>query len=205
MSNLDRNSIAAILVEKGAMGVTALATELDVPVSSLQRYLTGQKYFKQNESRKWDTPEKFQTNTELNTLSKMVNNAKAGIELTIAQQEDLLLRLSNTLDAINILTKGIENFEEPKIKSSSPPVADQRFATMLKDTETLRQAIKQNKANIPADYYELILNYDHISLILEKGKTAARDFLDTELAPIILDDASELTEETIATLKEHQR
>jgi hypothetical protein len=205
LSNLDRNSIAAILVEKGAMGVTALATELDVPVSSLQRYLVGQKYFKQTDGRKWDTPERFQANTELNTLSKMANNAKAGLELTIAQHEDMLLRLTNTLDSINILMKGIEGFEEPKAKSSSLPVADSRLADLDKGSKTLREAIKQNRKNIPAEYYELVLNYDSVDHLLTVGRDAARNFLDTELAPIILDGATELPEETIATLKEHQR
>jgi hypothetical protein len=207
LSNLSKETIASTLVQKGPLGVTQLATELDLPVSTLHRYLTNQKYFKQTENRKWDIPENFEVATELNTLTKMANNVHASVDLLLAQHEDLTLRITGALDALKILMKGIETFDEKRATKSNKehPVADSRLVDMDKGSKSLREAVKQNKSNIPSEYYELLYNYDFISHVLTTGRDIAKDFLEKELAPIILDGDLELSEETVETLKEYQQ
>lgn len=198
MAKLERDTIAAVISEKGPLGVNALAMELGVAPSSLQRYLTTQDYFRRTENRRWDLPENVAQNVKSNTLHLMLENAITGTKLLIATNSELL-------DQLEMNRKTLELVKQNLNQISNPPVADSRFADFESANEKLRDAIKRNKNNIPEEYYDLIYNYDHVGYIIKVGKGTAVNFLESQLAPLILGDHTELSEQTVQILEENQR
>lgn len=201
MSKFEREKIAAIIGEKGPMGVNALAMELGVAPSSLQRYLTTQDYFRRTANRQWDLPDNVTIDTKANTLVLMADSALAGTRLLQANITEFGEQLEIIIKSLDILKKNIFTYQ----KNINPPVADSRFADFESANEKLRDAIKRNRDNIPEEYYDLIYNYDHVGYIIEVGKKSAVDFLESQLAPLILGDHTELSDETVTILKENQR
>lgn len=200
MPNFEQETIANIIAEQGPMGVNALAMELGVPASSLQRYLTAQDYFRKTSDRRWDLPGNVNSEVKSNTLALMVDNAITGNKLVHASVQEIIEQVEILTKTLTIVKRNVHN-----ITNNNPPVADERFATLEKDSETLKEAIKRNKANINPELYDQVLRFDFIGMILDRGKPATRNFLDTVLTPIVLGDIDSIDDPNYELLKEFQK
>src|ERR1043165_198534 len=122
--------IEKLVQGKGPMGVNAIARELDLPTSSVQKWLDRQRYFEKTSSRKWDLPSD-QTYPRQPPQEEKSNHGLTGeLDPVIEAQlksiqrlhEMLATQLKNTVDFITEYEiKGPEVVEV--IKEVAAPVA----------------------------------------------------------------------------------
>ena len=202
---MNKERIAQILTVQGALGVNALAAELGVPSSSLQRYLSAQSYFKKNESKKWDLPENVESENTIQTVRLMIENAKTSIAVISSQIEGLGLRVQSQTETLELILKSLDSVSIPK---PLPPVAsplDARFQVILDGESRFKGAIKAHKTNVrDPEFYKLLMGFDLVSYTLKYGTDSADLFFEQDLAPVILGENSP-SEETYSTLREHQK
>lgn len=190
--------IKALITEKGALGVNALQRELGLPISTLQRYLHNkQSYFKMNSSRKWDLPENV-FDVAIDNFDSVITSQLSGItslsDMLITQIKSTIVLLSS------------QRAPSPAVAEVQPKNVynDKRLQLIEENTQKLKEIFKKNMSNVPKIYKELLLNYDHIGLIIKKGDSYALSFLEGDIFSMLSGNAQELSEETLQTLKDNQ-
>lgn len=203
MTDISRDRISNLLAQKGALGVNAIATSLNYPVSTLQRWLTAQSYFKRTADRKWALPETVEDEINSKALSILLDTAMLGLKLQATIIEDLALKVNTSLQTLETLRSNVE-----LMKSVNPPVAsplDARFQMIIDGENKFKGAIKANKANISdPEFLKLLLNFDLVGYTLQYGSDSTDLFFEQNLAPVILGEVDP-TEETWEQLRENQK
>jgi hypothetical protein len=192
--------IHALLEQHGALGVNYLAKELNVPISTLQKYLDkDQNYFKKNQSRKWVLP-----GTAVSTdMSVVSNNFSNVIDSQLMSMEALITTLMSQFRATVTLIESN--------KGSHAPVANksvnirQRLIDLDEEANKVEAVIKKQKSNIPEEYINLLLNFDYVSFVLTVGHKYAVETLSTDIYGILSGKDTELNEETVDHIKDHQK
>lgn len=200
-----KDDIIKLISKNGPMGVNALQRELEVPLSTLQKYMHRQTYFKINDDKKWDLPENVVADIKSNTLELMTNVVQNNILLLKSQLEEMQLTLDNSLVPINTLKRGISTISAPVAVKSSSSDIDPRLVHFNDAYNTLKRIIKDKKANIPEEYSELLNNFDYIGLMLKEGEEYTREFLDSDIYELLMGKEDKLSEDTITILKENQK
>lgn len=197
--------IESLLKANGSMGVNAIARELDVPVSTIQKWLERQRYFVKNEKRQWELPGTKSTVRQLNgEIREVINSQLVTIERlhrTLADQ------LEATVDFIKDYE--IKQPQGTKLDEVDRPVADidPRLIQLQEDAKKLKEIFnkKDIKSNIPEEYKALLNGYDHVGLVLKEGKDFTTKFLEDEIFSLLSGRISSLSEGTVGILKENQK
>lgn len=205
------NPIEGMLQKNGPMGVNAIARELDVPVSTIQKWLERQDYFVKNANRKWQLPEKSEQIEQSKSSHGLTGELDPVIEAQIRSisrlHEMLVTQLKNTVDFITEYE--IKGPPQVVIEETEPPVADldPRLIQLETDAKKLIEIFNKRdiKANIPEEFRALLNGYDHIGLIIKEGKDFATKFLEDEIFSLLSGRISTLSEETVGILKENQK
>jgi hypothetical protein len=198
--------ILAVLRDKGAMGVSTLAKEVGLPVSTIHRYLHDQNYFKLNERRRWDLPERVQTETNGNTLTLMVSGLENAILFLKAQLEEVRNSVDGLLVPTNTLKKGITNFSiEPALPVAIPSkrAIPERIETLLETLDNLPKIIRSRKDFVKPETYEMLRKVEWLDLMLDYGKKALDDIINPELQDVLLGNQEEFSEDVLGILKEY--
>ena len=202
-----QEEIYKVLSQYGAMGVTALARELGIKnASGLHQHLNRQKFFKQNEDRKWDLPEKvINGNAEANknkVAQLSVQTVESTIQLIRIQLEELMSHTNTLLAPISSIKKELDN-------KSAPPVAESAkvHSGLIQLNENINKIpviIKTKKEMLSEEFLDLLLNVDWMELILDNGRKFFRETIETDLYDILLGNKDELSEKALASIKEYQ-
>jgi hypothetical protein len=194
------DDILSYITENGPSGVNAIATGLNVPLSTMQHYLDkSQNYFKKNSMRKWVLPEMYDsvesatvTNNVTNVVESNLNSVKALLNSVIGQIDSTIMVL-------------------PTLKTVSATVADKSFnidrslIDLDKSVKETYAAIKKYLGVIPEEYKDLIKNIDLYTLIITLGNKYLQESLFPEIARLMTEQTDTLSSDAIDTLKMYQK
>lgn len=198
--------VKELLLAKGEMGVNAIAIELRVPVSTMQKYLERQDYFKKTDRRKWDLPEratnnavKQQSSNHLDTVALTIANQS---QMVRAQLEAALMSLSIIETQSSIVTNAA-TMARLSVAGNSKQI-DYRLSKFAENVSTMKTAIKQNANKVSDKYKELLTRLDLLELSLRMGSIFVNETLVPELSALLLNEIEELKEETVSLLEKYQ-
>lgn len=191
------------LTENGETGVNVLANALNVPLSTMQRYLEKQTYFKKTINRKWDLPSNVETDIKSNTMTLMVSSVENALMVVDSQMAEIQLSIQNALMPVNTLKRAVSALNAPvadKATNMHPSIIKvNEFANVM------QKAIKQYMSNVPEEYQELLKNLDIIGMCVNMGLNYINSSENADLTGILLGETDKLTEDTLKVLENHQK
>lgn len=197
------DDILGYITEHGETGVNVLAKEFNVPLSSMQRYLERQTYFRKTVNRKWDLPNNVDTDIKTNTMTLMVSSVETALLLLSSQLSEIQSSVQNALMPVSTLKRAVNTVLTPVAdKTSNIDNEVLLFDKSIKDTYAV---FKQHVKVCPEEYQEIISNVDLYKLTIEMGtKFIAGDF-NAEISSLFLEKSSILSDDIIDILKEYQK
>lgn len=200
------DDILALITERGELGVNVIARELNAPLSTMQRYLEKQTYFRKTVNRKWDVPDNVDSNLKSNTMSLMVTSVETALLLIDSQMAELQSSIQNALLPVNTLKRNMDSFIAPVAdKSGKSVIIDDRLLKIDNEANKVYDIIKKQKDNIPDIYKEMLFNLDYVGMVLGMGEVYAIELLSTDVYAILAGNGDTLPEETIEAIKEYQK
>lgn len=197
--------IITLIQIHGPMGVNALQRELGVPLSSLQKYLHNQNYFRKNEDKKWDLPENVAGELKGNSLTLMAEMVETTYKLLRSQVNEMSHALENAINPITSLKNNINAVVVPVAADKvGQSILDPRLRRINETKDTLSNIFHKQKDNIPKEYRNLFFNFDYVGLVIKEGETYTNKFLEEGTYELLAGKDTELSEETIIILKENQ-
>jgi hypothetical protein len=190
--------IKVLIQQNGAMGVNAISKAIDKPLSTVQKYMHRQSYFKMNDQRKWDLPESVATKEIQSTISNFDQVIESQLSGITSLSDMLITQIKSTITILSAQKPIIAT-----VADKSPNI-DKRLIEFQNNANKLKEITKKQKANIPDEYYDLIFNYDHIGLVMKEGSKYALEFLEGDIYSMLAGNARELSEETVEILRENQ-
>lgn len=194
------NDVKALLEKNGAMGVNALAAELSVPLSTMQKYLDKQQtYFIKNLARKWELPD----NQIVSHVSEMSNNY---VDIVDSQIKSMRV-LTDTLMSQFTSTLAIISANRPV----NAPVAGQTsnmqpsMDALDKNVKMVYVAFKKYMSVIPEEYQELIKNVDLYELSFRLGWIYTEDVFLAEISHLMTEQSTTLSDDTLKVLETYQK
>jgi hypothetical protein len=203
MTETRQDLIMAIIEENGPQGVNALSKALDIPLSTMQKYLHNQKYFKLNDQRKWDLPQNVQTEVKADTLALQVNVLETSILLIKSQLAEITHSVETSLEPMNALKRNISNYR-PSVANTSQSELPPRVKKLLEILDTLPKLIKSNKSNLSDETYQLLIKTRWVDLIIDNGSRYLNSVIEPALHDVLLGEKDELSEDALITIKEYQ-
>jgi hypothetical protein len=197
------DEILAYLTEHGETGVNVLAKEFDVPLSTMQKYLTDQTYFKKTEKRKWDLPENVNADIKSDTMSLMVSSVENALLVIKSQLSDLQQSIDTSLIPVSTLKRGIDNLIAPVAGKSDN--IHPKIVELDKNVKLMQAVFKKYVGVCPQEYQELIKNIDLYGLIMEMGTKFLNSGFNEDITSLFLEQTTELSSESIELLKEYQK
>jgi hypothetical protein len=193
-----REAVEQLILREGPQGVNALSRELNVPLSTMQKYMKTQRYFIQNEQRRWDIP----ANIAQLEIAKTQGNLNTVIDTQLAGIDSLFELLSSSIRSTVTLLKSQKAAPAAaKVDSSLPPVV----AKFCADTKEQERLTREHLKKIPEEYRPLLLNLDTYQMFLTEGtKHVKKGFLN-ELSELILGERTELSTEIVELLEQYQK
>ncbi len=203
MSNGWHERLLELITENGAMGVNQLQKEMDIPLSTLQKYLDKQQtFFRKNSNRKWDLPENV-AEAEQETVS---DNAAIVLESQITGITATFEMLKSQLNATTHL---IASMKPPKASKTSvantSKVIDPRLLEIQRKADMNAKAIKMHIDNVPEKYRELVMNMDSVAISLSADKSYIEEIVSREVVPLMTNNADSLSDEAVDVLSNYQK
>lgn len=197
------DEILRYITEHGESGVNALAKALDIPLSTMQKTLEQQTYFKKTERRKWDLPENVIADIKSDTMTLMVSSVENALLLVKAQLTDIQDSVQNSLIPINTLKRSINSIVTPV--AAKPPNIDQRLLDLDKKVKDVRNVLKIHMENVPEEYKDLIVNLDILGLMIERGTEYLFNEAHNDLSALLTGQTDTLSDETLKMLESYQK
>jgi hypothetical protein len=198
--------IHPLLTEKGELGVNEIARAIDLPLSSVQKYLERQNHFKKTERRKWDLPDRVNSDIKSDTLSLMVTSVETQLLLLKAQLADITQNVENSLIPIDTLKRGVNSIQTPVAgKTDKVPDIDPELLIMDKKVKDLYAVFKRFVGKCPEEYQDLLKNLNIGKIIVEKGFDYLSGSFNVELSSLFLEKETELSEDVLSVLKAYQK
>jgi|ERR1044072_8215942 hypothetical protein len=161
------DAILAHITKHGATGVNALGNALNVPATTLQKYLTNQNYFKKTDDRKWDLPNKVNSGVSVDTVTLMVESVEKSLMVIKAQMQEVTQNMDNALVPINTLKRGVSNLSTSV--SDNAANIDENTAMFIKISTELQGVFDKYKDKFPEDYRDILINFDIGKYLLNEG------------------------------------
>lgn len=197
--------ILALISKEGALGVNSIAKATDIPLSTVQRYLNlQQNYFRKNDERKWDLPERVNADITDTSLSLAVNVVENSILLIKTQLADVLNSVENALSPLNTVKRGIQN-KPASVADTTPKVENELLESTLEQIDRLPSILKSKKENIPDELLKVLLNTKWLDLLLDYGRNYFKEVIEPDLYDLALGTSTELSEDTLSTIKGYQK
>lgn len=201
MSNDQLHADVKVLLEKnGAMGVNQLSKELDIPLSTMQKYMDkDQTYFKKNSARKWVLPEV----SAVSDMSSVSSNYSNIIDSQLMSMNALIDTLMAQFRATVTLIEANRPLMRPVTGKATNkyPIMD-KVDNFVKSME---KAIKEYKNKIPEEYQELMLNLDIASMVINMGLDYISSKDCADITGLLLGDTETLTENSLKIIERHQK
>lgn len=197
------DDILAIISRNGAMGVNALQRELNIPLSTLQKYLHKQTYFRMNDERKWDLPENITSDIKSNTLSLTINVVENSILMLQSQLDEMKQSIANALAPIGTLKRGIDNLAPTPVAGKATPL-DKRLSNLNDAALQYKVIVRKQKDIIPDQYLNLLINLDYVGLVFSLGAVYADEMLTGDIYGVLVGSITELSDDLLDVIKENQ-
>ena len=193
-----------LLTQKGALGVNTIAKETGIALSTVQKYLTTQQsYFRKNEDRKWDLPERVKTDISEDTSKLTLSILENSLLINQKHLGEALNAVDNSLKAISTI-KAILESKPPSVADTSPKITNKKLLSIIDTTDRLPEVIKARKSFIPDEYYQVLIKTSWLDLILDLGDTYVNDVIQPELYELLSGSKTELDEDLVNVLKNYQ-
>lgn len=203
MTDKYHDLIVAVLTEKGELGVNEIARDINTPVSTVQKYLERQTYFKKTERRKWDLPQNVTSDIKVDTVTLMIESVENAVKLQKAQLTEMLDSIQNTMIPLNALKRGINGLIAPVAEKELD--FNETLIKLDKALKTTYLVFKQYVGKCPEEYRELLLNVDLYRLVVELGNKYLNGEFNTEITSLFLQQTDTLSEDVLKVLKEYQK
>lgn len=200
-----RDQITKLLKENGELGVNAIAEALDKPVSNIQRYLERQNYFVKTQRRKWYFADGMSVSGTTVLKGEVKQIVESQVKTINTTYELLRSQLSTMVAFINNHRFISDTIAIETVPVADSGVVDERLIKLQEETDQLTDIFKNQKGNIPAQYKELFDNYDHVAFVLKRGTDVVSAFMEDEIFSLLSGRITELSYETVSTLKEYQK
>lgn len=197
------DEILAYITENGATGVNPLARHLKMNPSTLQKYLERQSYFKRTESRKWDLPDRVNTDIAADKMKLMVDSVENALTLIKSQLAETITSVENAVYPINTLRRGLKSVNTPvavKVQQLDPSLDE-----LDKFIKQLEGVFKKFFSKCPDEYKLFLQNLDLHRLAIEKGLLYLKGEFGTDITAILLEKTNVLPEDTLTVLKMYQK
>lgn len=192
--------IKRLLEQNGAMGVNQLSKELNVPLSTLQKYLDkDQNYFKKNHARKWVLPE-VAVNNEMSVVSENYANIVDSQLMSMNALIDTLM--SQFRATVTIIEANKPN--STSVAGIAPDIHPQ-LLKMDKSIKEMYVVFKKYLSKVPEEYRDLIKNVDLHRLSIEMGSKFINSNFNGEISALFLERSVDLSDEVLGALKEYQK
>lgn len=201
MSN-DRfhDEVRRLIEQNGAMGVNQLSKALDVPLSTMQKYMDkDQNYFKKNHARKWELPE-MSANSDIATVAGNYTNVIESQLMSMQALIDTLMASFRATVSLIDANKGLS-----PVSTGKPTYTDPDVAKMYEDIKLLTGSLKKKMSDIPEEYQDLLSSTNWVSLTLQMGRTYVTNNLNPEIVELILGNTDKLSDEVLKMLEEYQK
>jgi hypothetical protein len=192
--------VLRLIEENGAMGVNQLSKALDVPLSTMQKYLDkDQDYFKKNNARKWVLPEM----SAVSDMSVVSSNYSNVIDSQLTSMQALIDTLMSQFRATVSLIDAN--------KGTLPPVAGiapDIHKSMIESDKRIKSAyevFKKFLGVVPEEYKNLIKNVDLHRLTIELGTIKLNEQFNPEITALFLEKSVDLSDDVLRILKEYQK
>lgn len=196
--------IFEVISRMGALGVNQIAKETDLPVSTIQAYLTKQQsYFKKNDDRKWDLPENVVSEITDNSLTLSLGVLENAILLIESQLREVVESFTNIIIPLNTLKKGLKDKPAP-VADTIPKGASPKLRELMENVGRLPTIIKTKKSNLTPEQYDLLLNTEWLNLILDLGANYFRDEISPSLYELLLGSTAQIPEDILDVLNQYQ-
>jgi hypothetical protein len=195
--------ILPLIKEKGELGVNEIARGIGVPVSTVQKYLERQMYFKKTQSRKWDIPENVNADIKSNTLTLMVESVENTLRVLEAQLGDIQQTVGTVSIPLNTLRRGIETLSQP-VAGKSVDIHP-RLIDLDKKAKEALSVIGKFVPKVPEEYRDLLKHLDLHSLMIEMGTIYTNDILNVAISSLFLEKEDTLPNDIIDVLKNYQK
>lgn len=209
MTDKYHDQILTLISEKGPTGVNQLAKALEIPVSTMQRYLHKQTFFRMNEDKKWDLPEKVIGDVKSTSLTLVTDVIETSIMLLKSQIAELEHSVDNVLSPLNTLKRGIKGFAPAAGavagSSSKSDITNKHILDLDNDAQNLIKATKKYVQVCPQEYQELLINTDWYHLVTDLGYKYVKEYISPELGDLFLEQRDNLSEDTLEVIKEYQK
>ena len=182
------------------MGVNQLSKELNIPLSTMQKYLDkDQTYFKKNNARKWVLPE-MSANEDMSVVSSNYSNVIDSQLLSMqALIETLMSQFRATLSLIDA-NKGVSTSVAGIAPNIHPDILK-----LDKNAKDMQTVFSKYVVKCPEEYRELIKNLDLYRLMIEKGSIYMNGSFNVEITSLFLEKTVDLSNEVIEVLKNYQK
>lgn len=192
--------IRRLLEQNGAMGVNQLSKALNVPLSTMQKYLDkDQDYFKKNHSRKWVLPEKSASEDMSLVSANYANVISSQLVSMQALIDTLMSQFRATLSLMDA-NKGTS----PAVAGISPDINPQ-ILQLDKKAKDMQTVFKRYVVKSPEEYQELLKGLDLYRLMIEKGTIWMNSEFSTEITSLFLEQTVDLSDDIVEILKNYQK
>jgi hypothetical protein len=195
VSELYREQIEKLILDKGPQGVNAISRALDIPLSTAQKHMEKQRFFVKNDQRKWDVP----SNAMEVEVAKAQGNFADVIDSQLAGLDSLLELLSSNLRSVVTLLKSNRPTAPVVSRSKLNPVLEK----MAEQVEYIEKTIKEYEKKIPKEYKELFINLDLYAFHTQEGFRYIREVFGPQFSEMLLSEVA-LTDELIGVLEQYQ-
>lgn len=204
MSGKYHDEVLEVIKRKGPLGVNALAKELNVPLSTLQKYLTQQQsYFKKNENRMWALPETVKDDLKSSRLTSSISAFENSLEMLRTQAQEIESTVDSLALYVNIVKRSIDEVKSPPVAENKSDIPES-FVKIFDSLRQMPDIIKSHRQNITEDMLKLLLNVDWYMILREMGGIYVRETLQPDLFDLLSSNKDEMSEEVLELLKEYQ-
>jgi len=203
MANNYHDMILAVITEQGELGVNEIARRIDVPLSTVQKYLERQTYFMKTERRKWDLPANVNADIKSDTMSLMVNSVENSLLILKSQLSEIQESVNNSLIPLSTLKRGISTVKTP-VAGKSVNVHP-KLVKLEEDANEIEEVFKKFKDKLPDEYKDMILNVDMVWLSISKGTEYVKGEFSNQISSLLLEKGDNLSDDVINSLKLYQK
>jgi len=192
--------VRRLIEQNGAMGVNQLSKALDIPLSTMQKYMDkDQSYFKKNNVRKWVMPEES-ANADMSVVSSNYSNV---IDSQLMSMQALINTLMSQFRATVSLIDANKGTSQA-VAGIMPDV----HKSMIESDKRIKNTYDVFKKYInvcPEEYRDLIKNLDLYRLTIEMGTIKLNEVFNPEITALFLEKSVDLSHDVIMMLKEYQK
>lgn len=202
MSDPYHTQIKGLIQKHGALGVNSLSKELEIPLSTIQKYMHKQDYFRMNSRRKWDLPD----NIAATEVKESISNFDSVIDSQLTGLTNLSeLLIAQVKSTITLLTTQKPVYTAGAALPAKSPDIHPLFIEKDKAIKETYALFKKYIPVVPEEYRDLLKNVDLVQLILERGAIAFNNVCQTEIGELFLESSTKLSDETVNLLEEYQK